>query len=388
MINITNKAECTGCGVCRDICPVGAIALSSDEEGFLYPTVDNKKCIQCDKCDRFCPVHNTVKNRSKDSDLVAYAAYTKDERIRGCSSSGGIFTEIATYIIANGGVVFGAAFNEDFKVFHIAIDQVQDINKIQGSKYVQSEIGNAYLQAKVYLDSGRMVFFTGTPCQISGLYNFLNEDYKNLYTQDLICHGVPSPLVWQKYVAYREKKAASNLRKMFFRDKKDGWKKYSVRFEFSNGSEYVKGLSDDLYMRSFLQNLTLRPSCYDCAFKSKHRVSDITLADFWGVEDVCNEMDDNKGTSLILLHSKKAYAIFDEIKPNIKFQIVDVDKAIEYNSAMLKSVPLNKKRIQFFSLLEKRGFAATSKLLKDSLLKRLEKIIKNFIKSCKEIFTS
>lgn len=380
MLAINDLSKCCGCGTCRDICPVKAIYLCTDEDGFMYPKVDNEKCIACGKCKKLCPVSGVVKRRNNSNRIRAYAAYTKNEEIRKSSSSGGIFTEIAAYILKNGGVVFGAAFDEKFKVIHIGIDRIEHLERLRGSKYVQSEIRNTYIQAKEYLDTGRIVLFTGTPCQIGGLYNFLNRDYENLYTQDIICHGVPSPLVWQKYIEYREAKAAAKLRRTFFRHKKYGWKKYSVQFEFTNCTEYLHPLTEDLYMRSYLRNLTLRPSCYSCAFKTKHRSSDFTLADFWGVEKICPGMDDDRGTSLVILHSEKAHTLFESIKSNVIYRNVDVDEAVKYNSAMLTSVPQNADRAKFFESIRNRGFWGVSKFIRIPLSQKLRKTIKTLLK--------
>lgn len=380
MIEFTSKAECTGCGACRDMCPARAIHLCSDEEGFLYPQVDLEKCVKCGKCVKLCPVSGVIKHQNRAQKISAYAVLTKNEETRKSSSSGGMFTEIATYILQNGGVVFGAAFDEAFKVTHIGIDKIDYLNKLRGSKYVQSEIGSTYTQAKAHLDAGRMVLFTGTPCQIGGLYNFLGKDYENLYTQDIVCHGVPSPLVWQEYIAYREIKSAAKLQNAFFRNKEYGWKLFSVQLGFANGAAYTHVLTEDLYMRSFLRNLTLRPSCYSCAFKSKQRPSDFTLADFWGIEKICPEMDDDKGTSLVILHSSKAHSIFKKIVNNLSYKEVDVEEAFEYNPAMLTSVPQNVDRAKFFDSLRSSGFSGVIKYIRLPLLQRLRRTIKTLIK--------
>lgn len=380
MIDIKNKNDCSGCGACRDVCPVGAIDLVADDEGFLYPRLNIDECIKCGKCDRICPITNRRKEVGDSHTIIAYAAQTKDEYIRQNSSSGGIFTEIASYIINNGGIVFGAAFDETFKVVHIGVDNIADLDRLRGSKYVQSEIGNTYVEAKHTLESGRMVLFTGTPCQIAGLYSYLGKNYDGLYTQDIICHGVPSPMVWKKYIEFREKKSASKLRRTFFRHKKYGWKMYSVQFEFTNCTEYIQILGEDLYVRSFLLNLSLRPSCYACAFKTKHRPSDFTLADFWGVEKIYPEMDDDKGTSLVILHSERACAVLEYLKGKLKYQEVNIDEAVKYNSAMLKSVPLNSARADFFDLIRSRGFYGVLKYIRIPLSQQLRKAIKAFIK--------
>lgn len=379
MIVLANKHSCTGCGACRDICPVKAIQLVPDEERFLYPLIDKELCINCGKCDARCPVSSLMKEQRCSRTISAYAAQTKNAEIRENSSSGGIFTEIATYILQNGGIVFGAAFDEAFKVKHIGVEKTDCLAKLRGSKYVQSEIGITYIQAKEYLDAGRLVLFTGTPCQISGLYSFLGHDYENLYTQDIICHGVPSPLFWEQYIAYCEAKATSKLQTVCFRYKKPSWTLYSVQLGFANGSACSHIHTDNLYMRGFLRNLTLRPSCYSCAFKTKHRVSDFTLADFWGIENICPEMDDSKGTSLVILHSEKAHRAFGEIANNIRYKEIDIEDAIKYNSAMIASVSPNTNRAEFFDSLKRKGFAGVLQYIRVPLSQKLRRILKSLV---------
>lgn len=376
MVEIKDKYMCSGCGACRDICSVNAIQLIADDEGFLYPEVDIHKCVECNACNQSCPVLNKQK---VEKDISAYAVQTKDENVRVNSSSGGVFTEIAQYVLGIGGIVFGAAFDENFKVIHIGIDNADDLEKLRGSKYVQSEIGETFVQAKKYLDEDRVVLFTGTPCQIAGLYSFLKRDYDNLYTQDIICHGVPSPLVWQKYIEYREKKAASKTQRTFFRHKKYGWKMFSVRFEFSNRTEYIQTLSEDLYMRSFLRNLSLRPSCYNCAFKERMRQSDLTLADFWRVDRVFPDFDDDKGTSLVIVNSEKGHQVLNALDNRIKLRETDFEEAIRYNSAMLRSAPPNTDREEFIRCVSKNGFESASKKylalpLKTRIKRAMEKL--------------
>ncbi len=287
---------------------------------------------------------------------MAYAAINKEELIRFASSSGGIFTLLAVQVIKSGGIVFGAVFSDDCKsVFHMAVETIEGLKKLRGSKYVQSRIGDTYRQAAMYLDTGRLVLFSGTPCQIAGLYAYLKHDYKNLITQDLICHGVPSPLVWEKYVELREKKAASKTKSVSFRYKKHGWNSFSMRFIFNNGAEYVKHHNEDRYMRGFLANLYLRPSCYNCAFKGFPRQSDITLADFWGIQYIIPDMDDDKGTSLVIVNSDKGKSLFKQIQTYLIFRPVNWEQAIVYNSAAIKSAQFSKQRDTFFGLMNEKG---------------------------------
>lgn len=375
MIDLANKSDCSGCGACRDVCPVNAISLTADSEGFLYPQTDAETCIQCDKCKKQCPILSGTLPQNSHETPCAYAAQTKDETVRERSSSGGVFTEIASYILRTGGVVFGAAFTEHFQVVHIGIEHIEDLDKLRGSKYVQSEIGETYLQAKTHLDAGRPVLFTGTPCQIGGLYSFLGRNYNHLYTQDIICHGVPSPMVWLKYVQYREAKARGKLSHAYFRHKQYGWHTFSMCLDFQNGTQLIQPLSRDIYLRSFLRNLCLRPSCYHCAFKTKQRIADFTLADFWGIDKVYPSIDDDKGTSLVILHSHKGKLLFDAIKECLIYRETEPETATRYNSAMTSSVPYNKNRDAFMQTVSEKGFSGVRKYLRTPVHRKLRQMI-------------
>mgnify|MGYP005857152257 CR=1 FL=1 len=347
---IIQKKDCVGCHACANICPFGCISMTIDEEGFWYPKVDYDECIKCGKCINACPTINydNVKNKP-----VAYACINKNDSIRFESSSGGMFSLIAEQIIENGGVVFGAGFNENFEVVHSYLESKKQLQKFRGSKYVQSNIGDTYKQAKDFLESGRQVLFTGTPCQISGLKSFLGKYYKNLFCVDVICHGVPSPKVWNKYLKYREERAGSSVQTIAFRRKDEGWKRYSVSFIFKNDTEYHQTFDNDLYMRAFLKDVCLRPSCYDCKFKTLNRQSDITLADFWGIQNILPQMDDDKGTSLIFINSMVGQTMFKNIKHKIVFKQVDINEAVKYNPAAIKSVKNNPKRKDFLKKINK-----------------------------------
>lgn len=343
--HICDSNLCSGCGACASACPKQCIDMMPDSEGFLYPRMDMSVCIDCGKCRKVCPVANKQSDDGKIPPV--YAAMHKNESVRLNSSSGGLFTAFAEQIIADGGVVFGAAFDKDFKVVHTYTETVAGLAQFRGSKYVQSEIGDAYIRAKAFLESGRKVLFTGTPCQIGGLYAYLNREYDNLITQDFICHGVPSPKIWDKYVKYRESVAASKTRRIFFRHKNYGWKRFSVQFEFTNCTEYIQVLTEDLYMRGFLAHLFLRPACRECSFKNVHRQSDITLADFWGVEKLYPDKNDDKGLSLVMLHNSKGQALFDRVRQEVEFWEVDFAEAIRENTSMVKSVSSARQREAF-----------------------------------------
>ena len=372
-----DKAQCSGCSACVQICPKQCITMTADSEGFLYPQIDEIKCIGCGLCQKACQAITPI---TATQEPEAYAAYNVDENIRLHSSSGGVFTLLAEWIVGQGGTVFGAGYDEDFQVRHVAVNTIEDLEQLRGSKYVQSEIGSTYQQVEMLLRLGKIVLFTGTPCQIDGLLHYLRKPYPNLYTQDLICHGAPSPAVWKEYVKIREAKAASKTRRTFSRHKKYGWKMYSVFFEFSNNTEYIQILKKDLYMQGFLANLSLRPSCYSCHSKGAARNSDITLADFWGVDKILPEMFDDKGTSLVLVHTEKGREMLQAIRSQLVIKPVELDEALKSNSAALHSVAVPEKREQFWKLYHQTGYsAAVKQCCSNSLAKRFFRKLKSFI---------
>lgn len=375
---ILENKDCMGCHACENICPTQCIAMMPDDEGFLYPKVDYSLCIKCKKCISVCPIINKVK---VDNNPQAYVSINKDDFIRLDSSSGGIFTLIAEKTINDDGVVFGAGYTENFEVKHKYVDNIEKLAELRGSKYVQSKIGNTYKEAKDFLDMGRKVLFSGTPCQIAGLNSYLNKSYENLITQDFICHGVPSPKVWRKYVEFRETEAKSKVSSVSFRNKDEGWKKFSVYLSFQNDMKYRKNLRNDPYLKAFLRDVCLRPSCYECEFKGLHRQSDVTLADFWGVENFFPNLDDDKGASLVIVNSEFGIRLFNSIKTEIEYQEVDLDEVIKYNSAAIKSSEYNPKRDKFLSDLDHLQFnKLVYKYCEDSLVVKLKRRAKRELK--------
>ena len=379
MIVINDNKDCMGCHACSNVCPKDCINMKNDNEGFWYPVVDYNKCIRCGLCEKVCPIINEtiVQNKPK-----AYACYNNNEAIRLESSSGGIFTLIAEYIIDNNGVVFGAGFDEKFSVVHSYVETKEELKKFRGSKYVQSKIENTFKEAKEFLNQGRKVLFTGTPCQIGGLKSYLQREYNNLFCIDIICHGVPSPKVWKKYISYREKQSGMLTQRIAFRRKDKGWKRYSVSFSFENEAEYRENFDKDLFMKAFLRNVCLRPSCYKCNFKTLHRQSDITLADFWGVQNILPEMDDDKGTSLIFVNSVKGQAALEKIKDKILYKEIDINEAVKYNSSAVKSVEYNPKREGFFEELEEFSFdELVKKYCSDSMAVKIKRKVKSILRN-------
>lgn len=384
---IENK-KCTGCYSCAAICPKSCIEMKNGNDGFLYPHIDITKCIDCKICQNHCPVINPIGAGTKQK-KEAFAAISKNAFIRENSSSGGIFTHLAEKIISEGGVVFGARFDDSFSVIHDFAESTEELAEFRGSKYVQSRIGDVYKRVKEFLEIGRYVYFSGTPCQIAGLKAYLVKDYNTLFTQDLICHGVPSPAVWKRYVKYHEIEKDSKTIRTFFRYKKYGWKKYSLLFEYSDNREYTQPLTKDLYLKGFLSNLYLRDSCYHCCFKGKERISDITLADFWGVENIVPEINDDKGTSLVLINTDKGKRLFESVNSSLDVKSVDRNEALKYNTAAFQSATINPKRSQFFTdfqngdLENKRFLKLMRKYCEDSVYLRAKRIIRSVVSKIK-----
>ncbi len=347
MIEIKNKEMCCGCSACAAICPQNCISMVGDRLGFLYPTVDLERCVNCGMCESCCPTFN-AKQYSLNGTCQTFVALGKDVSVRRNSSSGGIFYLISRYIIGQGGVVFGASFDSTFHyVKHIAAESLDEIKNLMGSKYVQSDVGTAYKDVKKYLEYGRKVLFTGTPCQISGLKSYLKKDWPNLFLLDIVCHGVPSPAVWSDYVGFFENKYSGKVVNISFRNKENGWKNYLFSLKLDNGYTYAIDHSQDLYMRGFLHNYFLRSSCYNCLYKGIQRESDLTMADCWGVEKICSELDDQQGTSLIIVTSAKGKQLFEAIASEIFYFRTDIECVLPFNRSIVESAPKNEKREEF-----------------------------------------
>lgn len=382
MIQISSKQNCSGCHACYNVCPIQCISMDEDREGFLYPRVFKDKCMKCSLCEKVCPILQPAILENKPK---AYASYNKNENIRMKSSSGGVFTLIAEEVIKNNGVVFGAGFDKNFNVEHSYVETIEELSKFRGSKYVQSNIGNAYKKAKEFLEQGRNVLFTGTPCQIDGLKLYLQKEYNTLICQDIICHGVPSPKAWREYKKFITK--GKSIKNIYFRNKRLGWNNFSMRIEMENNI-YSKDLNEDIFMKAFLTNFCLRPSCYFCHSKSLHRRSDITLADFWGIEKLLPNINDDKGTSLVFINSEKGMQIFKNISSEVVSCDVDINEAIRYNSSAYKSVELTPKREKFFKYFGTLPFdKLVNKCIKESTYTKVKHFIQRAgLKVKREVF--
>ncbi len=376
-IQLASHDTCTGCAACVSVCPSGSISMCEDREGFLQPHIDKKTCIGCHKCEKTCPILNPI-NIPTDFETQAYAAINKDEDVRMRSSSGGMFHALAKWTIEQGGVVFGARFNDQWDVVHDYTETIEGIEPFMRSKYVQSRVGDTYKQAKAFLEQGRWVLYSGTPCQIGGLHQYLGKDYERLIMVDLICHGVPSPKVWRTYL--KETLHGDTLLDFNFRDKRDGWIGFQCVTTTTTTTRREQQMANTFF-RGFLKNVYLRKSCYSCAFIGIDRISDITIADFWGVDSIRPEIDDDKGISAVLIHSQKGQNIIDDLHPNTQLWTQSIEDVIINNKSMVKSVPMPTKRSRFFFYkhflpFNKLGFAINTDWLAVRLIRKFKKFRK------------
>ncbi len=348
MLKLKSKGDCCGCTACASICPRGCIAMTADVEGFCYPQIDEAKCINCGLCEKVCPL---LHKPAQHEVLNVYGAKNSDDAVRLQSSSGGMFTLFARHILAGGGTVFGAELDENLQVCHTAVTDEAGLAKLRGSKYVQSKMAGVFKEVRTLLNTGKPVLFSGTPCQIAGLKVFLMKDYANLFTVDVVCHGVPSAKVYNKYLQELGEAAGEPVTQVKFRDKTKGWLHGETVF-ITGTQRLAASKRKETYMRLFLNNVSIRPSCADCAFNNKRSQADITIADYWGVNKQFPEFDDDKGITLVLVNTAKGEQLFDEVKGETTFIATDFAKGAQYNVAVSKSLGLHTKRQYFFDNLD------------------------------------
>lgn len=377
-MNKRTKEDCSGCTACADVCPVDAISMKTDSEGFLYPKIDESRCIHCGKCDRVCGF-SPKKAANKGFELPkAYGIKHKDERIRSTSRSGAAFVAFSDYVLEQGGVVYGAAMQADFSVRHIRAESKETRDKMKGAKYVQSDVTGIYPQVAKDLADGRSVLFSGTPCQVSGLHAILDAKRivkDNLICCDLVCHGTPSPALWKDYIAFVEKKHGSAIRKADFRDKSFGWDSHCESFVLANGKKIVSRDYTDL----FYDHIMMRPSCHKCHFANVNRVADITLADFWGVEKNDASFNDNKGVSLVLISSEKGSEILEKVKNQLQWFGCDIKNCLQ--PTLIKPTLVSGRREQFWLDYAEMDFAVFLKKYTKPLtsIGRVKRYIKQFL---------
>lgn len=363
MIQIINKDDCCGCNACVVACPKECVCMKTDKEGFWYPVVNTSVCTDCKLCEKVCPIltKNEAVNRFETPKV--FAAYNVKHCIRLDSTSGGIYSALADFMFDQGGYVGGAIFNEDNSVSHIVTSNRMMLKELRSSKYLQSFTNKLYPEINRLLKAGEMVLVCATPCQISGLYSFLNEDFENLITCDFICRGVNSPKVFKKYIEMLEQQYKSKNVSIKFKDKTFGWHRFSTKVDFANGKSYIKDRYHDLFMIGYLQSGNFaRPSCYSCNFKGFPRNSDITLADFWGIENIDASMDHDCGTSLVIVNSDKGLHFFESLGGSIvkkEFKMKDAEKKNPFMNSSLEAA--NNDRIAFFEALDELPFEQVAK---------------------------
>lgn len=349
MIVINKKEECCGCNACKQICPKKCISMEYDEEGFLYPKVDESKCIKCNRCIKVCPMINNNVNQNKPKTMVAKA---KNEDMRRNSSSGGVFSVLSETILDKNGIIFGATLNNQFNVEHISIKNKDELKLIRGSKYIQSNINDNFIEAKKYLTENRQVLFSGTPCQIAGLKKYLGKEYDNLICIDVFCHGVPSKEVFNKYIEYLEGQYNSKIENIEFRNKDKGWNNYSLKITFVNGQVYRKSNKEDPYLQGFIRGLYLRPACYNCKHKGFKSGSDISLGDMWGSKNLFPRWEDNKGISVIVCNTSNGRTLINSINDKLEIKPVTLEEVYIGNKGIYDSAKYNSNRPKLFNELK------------------------------------
>ncbi len=319
------KEGCCGCGACADICPVGAVRMVPDGEDFRYPKIDQKKCVNCGRCVQVCPMKKTSERIGENR---YFGVQAKDSWIRYASSSGGIFPVLAEHVFWRQGIVYGAAYDDEMRVVHREARDMEELDALKRTKYVQSSMDGIYRGLEGQLKEGRWVLFCGTPCQVHALKLYLNRPYPNLILADLICYGVPSPGIWNSYVSYLERKRGGKMTGFSFRDKRKKDNGH-VRVYTIDGAEHVDDLNEDIYCQMYFMNYTLRPSCHECGYCTTERESDFTIGDFWGIEKVRPEVDDGMGTSVVILHTKKAEEIWREMEAEVSWFACKRDEILQ-----------------------------------------------------------
>lgn len=396
MIEIVDKSKCCGCTACYNICPKSCIKMEADFEGFKYPVINKDICIDCGLCEKVCPC---LKEQKDEGEPIAYAVQNKNDSVLKSSTSGGFFTPLAEYVIANNGIVYGAAFDQEFNVVHKKCDKSNqyELSAFRGSKYVQSELGNTFFEIKSYLKQDKLVCFSGTPCQVEGLKAYLGKEYENLITVDFVCHGTPSPKLWNKYLDYQKNKYNSKIDSISFRNKTYGYHSGTMGISFKSGKTYFGSARVDYMLKSFFKEISSRPSCYKCHFKQLNHVCDMTIFDCWNVSKLVEGLkDEDKGYTNLFIHSLKGQEIFDEIKDcyanyraNCQSAVL-LDGSMVLNSATphaerndyyknIDNYELNEHIQKFIPISKKDYILENSKsvLYKLGLLKKVKKLKEN-----------
>lgn len=371
MIDKISVQDCTLCGSCRNACPVDAIRFSKAYLDFHYPEIDADRCVHCGQCEKACPLLAS-KGKPEAGYPIAFAAKSTDEAIRLRSSSGGVFYALASQMLQDGGFVCGAVFDERFHIRHIVSDKQEDLFRMMGSKYAQSDMGHCYREIKEKLRAGKKVLFSGCPCQVAGLRSYLGKDDPDLLLVELICHGIPSDQMLQAYIGMREKQYGAKLKRLEFRNKAKGWHNSSVRMEFENGKIYTEPMTIDAFMQGYFRGISLKESCFSCQFRNFASGSDFTIGDFWGAEIETPDIDDNKGLSVVVSNSQKGTAFLE--KASVSCIPIKIEKILKYNQALVRSFDIGAQRTDFYKYVaEHSAEEAIQKHLEESLSQKVKR---------------
>lgn len=374
----TSNDKCTGCSACICICPKEAINICKDEYGFTLPKVNFKKCIKCNLCNKVCPVN---KNKDFIEEPKVYAAINKNKNKLNYSSSGGVFPAIASYVLDNNGVICGCAWSENMNAKHIFIDKYEELIKLQGSKYVQSDVGKTFIEVKKYLEKGIYVLYTGTPCQISGLKSYLNKSYEKLITIDLICHGVPNNDFFKGYINSLQNKIGGKITNFTFRDKRKGWRFIgNITYE-KNGIKKEKSIIplESYYYNYFAKGYIYRESCYSCEYAGKSRIGDFTIGDYWGIEKYHSKIDTKNGVSILMVNTKKAKSLITYLEEKLYLEESKFELARRNNSQLNRPMEKNKKRDEILEKWKQGGSELVEQSYNISLREQIMNIIKNIL---------
>ena len=350
MIDIKDKTKCCGCSACMSVCPKSCISMECDDEGFLYPQTDLSLCIGCNACNRVCPMPEAPLTGVPFDGSVSYAASSVDNDILTGSSSGGIFSLLASEIIEGGGVVFGAAW-DGYTIRHIRVSSIGELSLLRGSKYTQSDVGSTFREVKALLDSGTPVLYSGTPCEIGGLKSFIKKGTDLLTTVEVACHGAPSPKVLSAYLKKLKSDMSVEDIRLDFRSKVVGWNDYHIDAYDGKSLLFSENHKKNIYMRGFLHELYSRPSCHNCPFKGNYSGADITLADFWGIESAIPEFPSESGVSLVIVNNDKGVALWRSIRNLVRCQSIDLSVALRHNGSLSGSEAPHPERGYFFKRL-------------------------------------
>lgn len=381
MIELVNKNQCTGCKMCGDICPKSAISFSCGEDGFWYPVVDDEFCIKCGLCVKNCPELNESKIKNRE-DTPVYAAWSVDDEVRFESTSGGVYFEIAKAFLENGGYLAGCVFADGYKsARHVVGNTIEDLYQIMGTKYFQSDTAGIYKAVADLLNNGEKVLFSGTPCQIAALYQFLGRKCENLYLIDFICKGINSPKAYKAYLQELEKKYHSPVKSVRQKSKKTGWESLATNIKFENGKEYHKDRYTDWWIQGYTcGNLFMREACQECQYKGMDRIADVTVGDFWGIKG-CSEQDMTKGISVVFINSAKGQQLLEKTGGRLYLEKRSLKEVLKGNPYLYEQAVQRGDRKLFFELLDKCPFSvAVKKVYTETFIQKIKRYIKLILK--------